>query len=276
MNNICYFGTDESVNILFMIKILLPFLFLIFSIFPGIAQQTLNLSGDNENNYRTVLDFQKDYLYKFYYQKVGGTDELINGRDYVPYYHKSKLKPLLFIGKKHTASIILNGRRYNNITLEYDTFLDEVIYSDSSKMINDRSFNIALNKDPVNGFDLYFGQDSLIFRHFRSEDLIKSDLHDGFYESLYDGKSKFIIKHQSFVLEKDGSEEYIYTPAYYIKVDNVFSRIRTSKGFIKLFGNRSDEVKKFMRTHKVNIRKGDKKKIISVMKYYDSLMPSEK
>ena len=260
----------------FMLKISFQILILLFT-FPGIAQQSLTIAGEYSKDYsKTVLDYQRDYLYKFYYQKVGGTDELINGRDYIPYYSRAKLKPLLLDEKKRTASIILNGRRYNNLSLEYDTFLDEVIYSDGNKVINGGLFKIALNKDPVDGFSLYFDQDSLIFRHFKSEDVKKSNLPEGFYEIVYSGASKFIIKHQSFVLVMEGIEEYIYTPADYVMVGDVFSRIKSSKGFIKLFGEKSEKIRQFIRTNNVNIRKADKKQIASVLKYYDSLIASEK
>jgi hypothetical protein len=263
-------------KILFMLKISLQILILLFT-FPGIAQQPLTIAGENSEEYsKTVLDSQRDYLYKFYYQKVGGTDELINGRDYIPYYSRAKFKPLLLDEKKRTASIILNGRKYNGLTLEYDMFLDEVIYSDSNKVINDGLFKIALNKDPVDGFSLYFGQDSMIFSHFKSDDEKKSGLPEGFYEIVYSGASKFVIKHQSFVLVMDGIEEYIYTPADYVMVGDFFSKIKSSKGFIKLFGEKSEEIKRFIRTNRVNIRKADKKQIASVLKYYDNLVVSEK
>jgi hypothetical protein len=170
----------------------------------------------------------------------------------------------------------LNGGKYNDLTLQYDTYLDEVIYADSTKVINYRLYQIALNKDPVDGFGLYFGQDSLIFRHFRSNDGMNFNLQEGFYEVVYEGKSKYIIKHQSFVLEKDGLDEYFYSPANYVMVGDVYSRIRSSRDFIKLFGEKSDEIKKFMHTYKVDIRKANKTQIVNVLKYYDTLVTSER
>ena len=74
----------------------------------------------------------------------------------------------------------------------------------------------------------------------------------------------------------EGIEEYIYTPADYVMVGDVFSRIKSSKGFIKLFGEKSEKIRQFIRTNNVNIRKADKKQIASVLKYYDSLIASEK
>jgi hypothetical protein len=92
----------------------------------------------------------------------------------------------------------------------------------------------------------------------------------------YEGKSKFIIKHQSIPLEKEGIIEYSYLPVDYIMVEDEFYRIRSSRDFIKLFGEKSEEIKKFMRNCKVNIRKADKKQIVTVLKYYDTLLTSER
>lgn len=243
----------------------------------GVAQRSISLSDEEgEDHYRTVLDSQTDYLFKLYYQKVGDRDELINGRDYVPYYYQSELKPLLYFEKKRTASIILNGREYNGLKLEYDTHFDQVIYSDITKLFNSRLFKIALNKDIVDNFSLIFGQDSLIFRYFKSDAGKNFNLHEGFYEVAYEGKSKFIIKHQSLALEKEGIIEYPYLPIYYIMVGDEFYRIRSSHDFIKLFGEKSEEIKMFMRICKVNIRKADKKQIVAILKYYETLLASER
>jgi len=57
------------------------------------------------------------------------------------------------------------------MTLQYDTFLDEVIYTDTSRTINYMFPQIALNKDIVEGFNLYLENDSLIFRISGSRNL---------------------------------------------------------------------------------------------------------
>ena len=213
------------------------------------AQQSLNLTGDYEkDNYKSTLELQYDYLYKIYYQNVDSEDKLINGKEYVPYYNRSKLKPLLFIEKKHSASIILNERKFDDVYLEYDTYSDELIYFDKFRIINNRLYQIALNKDPIVSFSLFTELDSLIFRNFNSDKDINFNLIDGFYEVVYEGESKYIIKHQSTVHEKEGIDEYFYTPVNYVSVGDKYYRIRSSRGFIKLFGEKSDEIRKFMHT----------------------------
>ena len=250
---------------------------ILFFAFPVFAQHTFSLTGDYEkDNYSSVLEFQKNYLYRIYYQKIGSKDEMINGKEYVNYYNRSKLKPILFPDRKHTASISLNDRTYNNVSLEYDTYLDDIIFFDKSRVINNRLYQIAFNKDLVLSFAFYTDQDSMIFKNFKSGEGSNFNLKSGFYEVVYEGRSKYIIKHQSYVFEKEGVDQYYYTPANYVMVRDNYIRIRSSGGFIKLFGEKSDEIRKFMRTNRVDIRKTDKIQIAKVLRYYDNLIKAER
>ena len=253
---------------------LYPVLIFICLLNPLNAQQGTALTNTFSEipDYKSISDQQKSYMDSLYVRRVNISDELINGREYVPYYFKSKVKPLLAEGKKRSGSLVFNGRRYNNLLLEYDTFRDQLIYSDSTKLMNDRVFKIALNKDPVDEFSLIFIDDSMIFRYFTAVKEKSFNLPAGFYEVVYDGKSKCIIKHQSFLVEKDGLYEYRYTPVEFVRVGNSYARVKSGKGFIKLFGNESDEVRKFMKTNKVHFRRAGKNEIATVMRYYDSLI----
>lgn len=227
-------------------------------------------------DYNSILDCQTDYLRRFYYQNVDNIDELVNGEEYIPYYFTSTQKPILFYGTKHRSSLILKGRRYNNIWLEYDTNLDELLYYDSLKLINDKVFMLSLNKVPIDCFSFYFGNDSLQFRYFTADKDLNFNLPEGFYEVVYDGRSKFIIKHKSSLLVKECINEYIYSPEKYMMVNGGYTRIKSSKGFLKLFGDKSGEIKKYMRTYRIYIRKTDNSEIAAVLRYYDNLILSNR
>ena len=160
--------------------------------------------------------------------------------------------------------------------LDYDTFKDELIYWDSQKFIDNKVFKISLNKDPVDGFCFYWGSDSLSFRYFSHEKDLSFSLAEGYYEVAYEGKSKFIIKHRSSLLVKEGIDEYIYSQADYIMVNNGYTRIANKRVFLNLFGDKSGEIKKFIRTNKIHIRKAGKNEIAAVLKYYDSMILSDR
>jgi hypothetical protein len=146
-----------------------------------------------------------------------------------------------------------------------------VIYTDKSRTLNDRFPQIALNKDIAIGFNLYFDDDSLIFRYLRSPECNKVNLKEGFYEIAYQGKSKFVIKHKSSYYQRDGLNEYKYYPEYYISTGDVYSKFKNKKSFLQLFGEKSGTIKKYIHESRIRMRQADKYQFIGILKYYDSL-----
>ncbi len=239
---------------------------------PLRAQQSLSANDlYGGNDYKTVLSYQNDYLVRFYYENVDNVDELVNGKEYLPYYFRSKSKPLLYFGRKHESSLTMKGRRYNHLMMDYDTYKDELIYTDKKKFIDYKVFMISLNKDPIDGFTFYFEEDSMAFKYFAPEKNLNFNLPEGFYEVVYNGKSKCIIKHRSYLMVKDGLDEYIYSPTDYIMVNGIYSKLTNKKMFLRLFVDKSYAIKKFIHTNRIHIGKARKDEIATILNYYDSL-----
>jgi hypothetical protein len=246
-----------------------------------LAGQNRNLLKSRSSNdspgtiISTLNSRQTEYIKRLYSDGVEAPKELINGKEYESYYTRSVIKPLLFSGKERSASIITNTRRYNNLTLQYDTFLDEVIYTDTSRTINFIFPQIALNKDIINGFNLYFKDDSLIFRYFRLPECTAKNLKEGFYEVAYEGISKYIIKHESSFYVREGLNNYKYSPKNFISSGEAFYKIKSRKSLLSLFGENSRRVKEYMHSSGIRIKKADKDQFISILRFYDSLLKSE-
>jgi hypothetical protein len=275
-NNICYLESQPIVIMIYMIRYLL-IVFALFSARIADAQQSLTFSEYNgKESCKAITDGQIDYMFRLYNQSIDNSNEMINGREYFPYYYRSEVNPLLFNNKKKSGSLLMNGKKYNNLSLEYDTYLDVLIYCDYGKFYDNKSLMIALNSEQVQGFNLYFDNDSLIFRYLMSDKKMNFNLPEGFYEVVYDGLSKYIIKHQSAITKEKSLDVYLYSTVPYVMVGEKLLRLRSKRGFIKLFGVKSDEIRKFMRSNDVQIRSAEKNKIASVLKYYDTLLISER
>lgn len=214
------------------------------------------------------INLQKNHLYSLYYESVSVSNELINGKEYLPYFLYSKHNPMLFEGEIPNATLKINGREYRNTRLQYDTFLDEVVYTDTSRMVDNAYPRIALNKDIVDGFGVFFQGDSMIFRYLRFPG---KEMDDGFFEVAYDGDTKFIIRHKSSQYIYDAVKEYKYSPERYILAGGKFHEIKSSRAFLALFGERSGEVKAYMKASKIKLRKADKNEMVKVVSFYDSL-----
>ncbi len=263
----------KIINFTFKLKsLLLCFLLLITFTSKSQNSNLLNVKSLNGSvNVNALIEKQKEYIKKTYSEKIESSNEIVNGKEYVSYYIRSTQKPLLFPKKKRTATLFTSSRRYNNLDLQYDTFLDEVIYTDTTKTINYSFPQIALNKDIVDGFSLYFDDDSMHFKYLRMPQCSEKNLEEGFFEIAYQGKSQYYIKHLSTYFVRDGVNEYEYSPENYISTGGNFYKIAGKGSLLKLFGEESGEMKKFIHLNRIRIRQAGKSEYISILKYYDSL-----
>ncbi len=235
---------------------------------------SLNSAGTNK--ILKITNQQEAYIHSLYSAKVESPKEFLNGKEYESYYSRSREKPLFLFEKKRSASIITKSRRYNNLSLQYDTYLDEVIYTDTSRTINFQFPQIALNRDIVDGFNLYFEDDSTIFKNFSGAEALSMNLNEGFYEVVYQGSSKYLIRHRSSEYVKDGRNNYKYSPENYIGASGKFSSFKNKKSFLAIFGDKSEDVKRFTKTAGIKIRRANKYDLVSILKFYDSLISSGK
>lgn len=246
-------------------------LFLILCSFRGLSQETaIVIATGGKDMIAHTEKAQKEYLEKAYSLLVGVEDGVVNGRTYFPYHYRSKNKPLLFFEKDRTASITMNGRKYENIILQYDTFTDEVIFPEIENKHGQGLYQISLNMDIIHSFVLFFKDDTLTFRNITEKEVRGTGLPSGFYEIAYEGESKFMVRHTSAVHQKNGIDEYFYSPAGYLNTGAGFNRIRSNGQFIKMFGNRSAEMKKIVDRYKINVRKANKNQIISALRLFDN------
>lgn len=248
------------------------FLILLFTSIAARAQQRFPfIITDATQLFSDLEKAQVDHLTNLYLKNTTYPREVIHGREYVRYWYNSKDNPLLRSDEERSASIVFRGRSYDNIVLQYDTFTDQVIYTDDTLIFNSRMWQVALNSDYIERFALRFGDETLKFRYFRKEQDSTFNLQDGIYEVVYDNNCKYLIRHISTMAIVEGLDEYTYSPVGYIKVSNGYSEITSKKQFIRLFGDRSAEVRQLIRHNNIRIRKPDKKQIADVLKYFEEL-----
>ena len=258
-----------------MMKFIYTLLFLLLTLHcsgQGIDQQRKYLNGNSNNkNDMQFVDQQTDYINKLYYQIVATPKDIINGKECLPYSFRHETTPFFYSKDKLNATLDVNHRLYKNIKIQYDTFLDELIYTDPSRIVNNEFPRIDLNKDIIDGFSLFINGDSINFRHFRFPENQTKKLEDGFYEVVYEGTTLFIIKHRSLLYNKQGFNEYKYSPKRYAIIGDKFYKLRNKKSLILIAGDHSREIKEFLHKSKIRVRKAGKDQIVEALKYYDSL-----
>ncbi len=237
---------------------------LFFNFFPHMKQSLVFI---------IVLAFSVNGLSQKQLSTPGPDNELINGKEYFPYYSRSQKKPVLFADEKSSRSVItVTGRKYDNLSLFYDTYTGEVVYMDTSRLINSNVLQIVLNRNIIDSFSYYLPDDTVIFRYFSNADDTTFNLAEGFYEVAYENKVVCLIKHRSVVYEKNGIDEYYYKPVTYIKAGDGYYNIRTIRQFLRFFGDKEGVLKEIIRKQKVNFRQAEKKQITVLLRKYEQLM----
>jgi len=248
---------------------LIFFLFLLFTFScPGQSPPPGIENPEQENN-------PMNSIYRFYYSYVSSPYELINGKEYLPYFFHGKTQPLLFSGEPTDAVLMIRGRVYSNLKLQYDTYLDEVIYTDTSRMIDNVYPMIALNKDIVEGFYFIQGGEIIDFRNLKFPDSSDTQMVSGFYEIAFDGSLQFIIRHRSTQYNYNALNEYKYSPERYILAGGKYRLISNNRSFLQLFGESSGLIREYMKSRKINVRRADKNEIINIIRYFETIRQGE-
>ncbi|HUW93151.1 MAG TPA: hypothetical protein VMV74_08300, partial [Bacteroidales bacterium] len=113
--------------------------------------------------------------------------------------------------------------------------------------------------------------DTLSFRYFSNEIDPVFNLAEGYYEVVYEGECKYIIKHGSSLYFTNGEEKYPYSPASYVMVTDRFVPVVSKAQFIKLFGDKSDVIRKYIHDRRIRLRVANKNQIADILKLYESL-----
>jgi hypothetical protein len=254
-----------------MIKTIISGLLLLV-LFEGSSQTNhLSLDTDNSEFFVRIEKEQLKFLDSLYTVETGCGKDFINGRDYVQYYPRSEHKPILYPDKEGTASLTYRGRAYRNLVLHYDTYFDQVIYGIKTTTSRDYVRQVALNSDNISQFVLYFDHDTLTFRYFSNKLDPYFNLDDGFYEVVYNGRCKYLVRHMSTHYMLNGVDEYSYDPSGYVMVGDGFVRITSRKQFVHLFGKRSKEIKQTIKERRISIRRADKHQIADILRFYESI-----
>lgn len=236
----------------------------------GFSQQVQTVTPkEKTNRYALAEAAGKETLDSIYAIRTGTENAFINGTEYFSYHYRAKHKPLLRYGEERSAEIIVNGRKYDGMVLQYDTYTDEVIFSEMDNDFGKNLYHISLKRDLIGGFTLFFRTDTIRFRYFTAEET-GGDIPPGFYEVAYEGTTGYLIRHRSVVHQRNGIDEYYYSPVGYLITPDGYRRITSGNKFSKLFGEGSEEMKEMVERQGIKLRKAGKREMIRLLQAYDN------
>ncbi len=241
-----------------------PFFFLQFLA----AQSAGIINADGWLKDDSALSEQVRFIYGFYESRMKNSNEILNGREYEYYFYPQISSPLIPVGQQHNSSIVIKGKKFEGIMLKYDTYKDLVVYFDPSNLINSLICPVIINKYIIDEFDIELSNEKLKFVYLKIKGNEK--LKSGFYEMVYEGKSKFIIKHSSNKFIREGRDNYDYKTIPYVVNSTGYYRIRGIRSLLKVFSDHVSEVRKFIKSSNISVRYANKNQISEILKFYDN------
>ncbi|MBS1601050.1 MAG: hypothetical protein JST42_00180 [Bacteroidetes bacterium] len=220
-----------------------------------------HLSGD------AIADSAYGVALKYYHSYLAPEPALFRGPEYLVYSHLLKSGHPYFSDSVRTGTIRYAGIVYRDQRLLFDEVYGQVVIGDPYG-----GFRIALLSERIDSFTV---EDHSFIR--MTDSLNPSAPAVGFYEQLYRGRISLLKREKKVMLEdasivEEGVRRYIATTvSYYIRNGRTYYAVNTTRGLMAAMKDRGREVKRFIRSHRLSMRKDKENTLIQVAAWYGGL-----
>ncbi len=191
---------------------------------------------------------------------------LYNGAAYDAYGHGASGTPFFIADTIVKGPVFYDGFLYEDVPLKYDMVNDELL----STYYYDNSL-LRLVKNKVGYF--YIGG-----HYFIRLDENEKNLADpsGFCELLYNDKKTLVLAKRTKKLQlsanaEDRSSVFVQYNQYFVYKDNQYLPVNSEGDLIKIFNDKAQEIKNFMRGKKIRYKKNTEQAIVTVASFYNGL-----
>ncbi|HEY9005134.1 hypothetical protein [Ohtaekwangia sp.] len=200
---------------------------------------------------------------KHYHETIKGQSQLYNGSDYAEYQTLREEHPYFGSNDWVFGSVHYDGYLYEDVPLLYDLMTDEILTESFS-----RSSTMRLIKSRVKYFTI---------SDKKFVNLSDSSLHKGFYELLYNGKTKVYARHfkllQETISQQEITHDFEEKIRYYIYKDGKYFPVRSKGSIQDVFRDQKHELNQLMSKNKIRFRKNREQYIIRMAEFYDRIQP---
>lgn len=217
----------------------------------------------------TLKDTALDHAVGYYFKNIGEQAEIYNGREYLfapkaykgnPYFQDTLLfKP---------GTVRYNGTWYKNISLLYDSYRDVLV---AARPVNQAVFIV---RDTLVAEFYVAGQH---FLRITPADSAGKVLKPGYYQTLYTGKTKVLIKHYKARSERVifPAVEVSFIPQveYYITKNNNTYGVGSKSSVLKVFKDKKRELNSYLKKNNINYDADRTLAITQLAAYYDQVSP---
>ena len=205
-----------------------------------------------------------DVAVSYYYKFTNQRSRLYNGKQFIAYNPAMEGHSYFMDAEMHKGTVIYDGLYFDSVNMQYDLVRDEIVIQHF-----DVFFKIVLISDKLKEFTLNGHHYKRVVR----DSINKLPVSTGFYDFLYDGKIKFIVKRTKSIQEviTDKVVQKIHEKDfYYVIRENVYYQVRSYKSLLSIFKDRSKDIRQDLRKQKLKFRKNREASILRAVTFYDS------
>jgi hypothetical protein len=192
---------------------------------------------------------------------------LFKGTEYADYAHLLREgHPFYGEDKLKMGTISYHGIRYRNVPILYDIVYDQVIIGDYYHI-----FKIILTSQLIDRFTI---EDHSFIR--QTDSITPGLPKVGFYEELYAGRITLLKRETKQIQEDlnngDHAQRYIdgTDSAYWLRMGNSYYPVNHNNSLLATLKDKKKEVRRFIRSNNLSMRKDRENTLIKVAAWYDS------
>ncbi len=203
---------------------------------------------------------------KIYSHAAQGQAQLYNGTDYADYKSYKDEHPYFISDDWELCKVEYSGESFENVPILYNISTDKVIsehFYSSNKM--------QLISELIGSFTF---QNRKFVRLI--EDPSKaSTVKTGFYEVLYNGKTKAYAKRIKAFQKTVSFEELIVSfdekNRYYIYKNDVYFEVSSKGSILQVLSDKKQELKHFLKENHIRFKSDKEKALVAMTTYYDTI-----
>ncbi len=201
-----------------------------------------------------------------YRNGIGAQARLYNGSKYSAPEQTFDQHPYFLSVDWLTGDVYYDGELFRDIPLMLDLYNGQLItehYSNGQalQLVEDKIHHFTISGHYFENIDNAYVGNSLPG--------------SGFYETLYGGNSKVIVKRQKILHEEIENTVIERTfderNRYFILKEGIFHPVKTKASVFTLFGDEKQRLKKFLRQKRLRFQDNRELVLKNVAEYYDSL-----
>lgn len=201
---------------------------------------------------------------EFYNEKMENASNIFSGPQYIPQNYRRRGSPFFLTDSLSKGWVSYDSHIYPDVQLQWDILQNYVIIRALSG-----NAKIILRNDLIDSF--YFSGHLI---RYMPADKQHNLLYDGFYDVLYDGKTRVLAKRlketHPNLDELKVRFDFIDKNSFYVRKNGLNYLVTNKRDILKLFHAHRTAIKRHVRKEGLNWRKDFDKCVVIAAHYYDN------